>query len=155
MELGYQGNEGHKLELFRNYNEPVLRTGPGDATTLQPRRPWTDLGQIQSINGIVNSNYQALSAKLTQQLSKGLTLLGSFTWSKAIDDVLLTPGTRNWDFSAIKNTRITESQSLRFRFEAFKFCKSPELASARRQRAGTQHIRRNQLGQDHAISRPG
>src|SRR5690606_8702137 len=32
---------------------------------------------------------------------------------------LFTPGTFQWDFSAVKNTRITETQSLEFRFEAF------------------------------------
>jgi hypothetical protein len=85
LEVGYQGNQGHKLEIFRNYNEPILRTGPGDASTLQQRRPWPDLGQIQSINGVSNSNYNALATKLTQRPTRGLTSLVSFTWSKAID----------------------------------------------------------------------
>src|SRR5262249_6606411 len=85
LEVGYESNAGHKLELFRNYNEPVLRTGPSDGSTLQQRRPWNDLGQIQSINGVSNSSYHALSTKLTQRFSKGLTSLVGFTWSKSID----------------------------------------------------------------------
>jgi hypothetical protein len=85
LEVGYQGNGGHKLEIFRNYNEPILRTGPGDASSLQQRRPWSNYGQMQSINGVVNSNYHALSTKLTQRLTRGLSSLVSFTWSKAID----------------------------------------------------------------------
>ena len=32
-----------------------------------------------------NSNYHALSAKLTQRFSKGLTYMLGYTWSKAID----------------------------------------------------------------------
>jgi hypothetical protein len=103
LEVGYQGNEGHKLEIFRNYNEPVLRSGPSDASSLQQRRPWPNYGQMQSINGVVNSNYHALTTKLSQRLSKGLTSLVSFTWSKAIDNgsalrpSLLTNGSPlNW-----------------------------------------------------------
>jgi hypothetical protein len=108
LEVGYQGNEGHKLEIFRNYNEPVLRSGPSDASSLQQRRPWPNYGQMQSINGVVNSNYHALTAKLNQRLARGLNSLVSFTWSKAIDDgsalrpSLLTNGSPlNWyDFTS-------------------------------------------------------
>ena len=103
LEVGYLGNQGHKLEIFRNYNEPVLRSGPSDASSLQQRRPWQNLGQIQSVNGVVSSNYNAMSTKLTQRLTKGLTSLVSFTWSRAIDDgsalrpSLLTNGSPlNW-----------------------------------------------------------
>ena len=85
VEVGYQGNGGHKLELFRNMNEPVLRSSAADASSLQQRRPWQNYGTFQSVNGVVNSNYQALTGKLNQRLTKGLTSLVSFTWSKAID----------------------------------------------------------------------
>ncbi|MDQ1472265.1 MAG: hypothetical protein QOJ99_3745 [Bryobacterales bacterium] len=108
LEAGYQGNEGHKLEIFRNYNEPVLRSGPSDASSLQQRRPWANFGQLQSVNGVVNSNYHALTTKLSQRLSRGLTSMVSFTWSKAIDNgsalrpSLLTNGSPlNWyDFTS-------------------------------------------------------
>ena len=85
VEVGYQGNGGHKLGIFRNMNEPVLRSGPNDASSLQQRRPWPIYGTFQSVNGVVNSNYNALTGKLSQRLAKGLTSLVSFTWSKAID----------------------------------------------------------------------
>jgi hypothetical protein len=107
LEVGYEGNSGHKLEIFRNLNEPVLRTGPSDGSSLQQRRPWTDLGQIQSINGVSNSTYHALSTKFSQRFSKGLTSLVAYTWSKSIDygsalrPSLLTNGSPlNWyDFT--------------------------------------------------------
>ena len=85
LEVGYQGNQGHKLELFRNMNEPVLRSGPSDSSSLQQRRPWPVYGTFQSVNGVVNSNYNALTTKVNQRLAKGLTSLVSFTWSKSID----------------------------------------------------------------------
>jgi hypothetical protein len=37
------------------------------------------------VDGSVNSNYHALSTKLQQRFSKGLTYLIGYTWSKAID----------------------------------------------------------------------
>ena len=37
-------------------------------------------------DGMVNSNYNALSAKVTRRLSHGLTLLAAFTWSHSLDD---------------------------------------------------------------------
>lgn len=85
LEIGYQGNAGHKLERQRNYNQAVLKTGPTDARTIAQRRPWPVHDRIQIVDGSVNSNYNALSAKLQQRFSKGITYLVGYTWSKSID----------------------------------------------------------------------
>jgi hypothetical protein len=85
LETGYQGNEGHKLPRFRIFNQPILKTGPGDSRTVAQRTPWPAYGRLQEVDGLDNSNYHALSAKLTQRFHKGLTYMIGFTWSKAID----------------------------------------------------------------------
>jgi hypothetical protein len=86
FEAGYLGNEGHKLARFRLYNQPVVKSGPTDTRTVAQRTPWPAYGRIQEVDGNDNSNYNALSTKLTQRFNKGLTFLVGFTWSKAIDD---------------------------------------------------------------------
>jgi hypothetical protein len=80
LEVGYTGNEGHKLERFRLYN--IATPGPGDS---QARRPYPELGAVQETDGVVNSNYHALAAKFTERLGANLNLLMSYTYSKAID----------------------------------------------------------------------
>jgi hypothetical protein len=85
VEFGYQGNAGHKLEAFRTYNQPVLKTGPNDARTIAQRSPWPMYNRIQEVDANVNANYHAFSTKLTQRFSKGLTYLLGYTYSKAID----------------------------------------------------------------------
>ena len=85
LEVGYLGNEGHKLERFRLYNQPIVKSGPTDTRTVAQRTPWPAYGRIQEVDGSDNSNYHGVSAKLTQRFSKGLTYLIGFTWSKAID----------------------------------------------------------------------
>jgi hypothetical protein len=44
-------------------------------------------------------------------------------------NALLTPGTRQWDFSLMKNTAIKEGHSIQFRFEAFNFGNHPNYNS--------------------------
>jgi hypothetical protein len=85
LEVGYLGNEGHKLERFRLYNQPIVKSGPTDTRTVAQRTPWPSYGRIQEVDGSDDSNYHGVSAKLTQRFSKGLTYLIGFTWSKAID----------------------------------------------------------------------
>jgi hypothetical protein len=85
LELGYQGNQAHKLQFFANKNEPILREGPEDGRSAVERRPWSDIGQMQFIDGVGNSNYHSFSTKLSQRFSGGLTYLTAFTWSKVID----------------------------------------------------------------------
>src|SRR5690606_15892033 len=84
VELGYQANAGHKLERLRTYNQAILRTGLDDASSIAERRPWPAYDRIQMVDGLVNSNYHALSLKLQQRFSRGLTYLLGYTWSKAI-----------------------------------------------------------------------
>ncbi|PWU06952.1 MAG: hypothetical protein C5B51_11120, partial [Terriglobia bacterium] len=61
LELGYTGNEGHKLQRARQRNQALVRTGPNDATTFDSRRPWPNFpGRLQDIEGDVNANYNAL-----------------------------------------------------------------------------------------------
>ncbi|MDQ2898925.1 MAG: TonB-dependent receptor, partial [Acidobacteriota bacterium] len=85
LEVGYLGNEGHKLERFRIYNQPVVKKGAADTRSVLQRTPFPAYGRIQEVDGGANSNYNALSAKLTQRFSKGLTYVVAYTWSKAID----------------------------------------------------------------------
>lgn len=81
VEVGYLGNEGHKLERFRHYNIPT--PGPGN---VQTRRPYPELGLIQMTDGIVSANYHALAGKFQSRLGDHLTSLVSYTFSKAIDN---------------------------------------------------------------------
>ena len=85
VEAGYIGNGGHKLELLRVWNQPVLRKGPNDARTLLQRSPFPAYGLIQTLDSHGNSNYHGLALKATRRFSSGLTYLVGFTWSKATD----------------------------------------------------------------------
>jgi hypothetical protein len=44
-------------------------------------------------------------------------------------NTLLTPHTRNWDFSAVKNFIFRERHTIQFRFEAFNFSNHPNWAT--------------------------
>ena len=86
LEIGYLGNEGHKLDRFVLFNQPIPKSGPTDTRTVSQRTPFPTYGRIQEDAGWVNSNYNSFDAKLTKRFSKGLTYTVAFTWSKAIDD---------------------------------------------------------------------
>ena len=86
LEAGYMGNLGRKLERLRSTNEPYLRTGLNDNSSVQSRRPFPVYGIIQQVDGVVKSNYHAMNLKLTKRFSRGLNVLAGYTWAKAIDD---------------------------------------------------------------------
>lgn len=81
FEVGYVGTKGTGLQTGRNLNAPL--PGPG---TIQNRRPFPDFGGITWNEQSASSIYHALQSKVERRFSKGFTLLGSFTWSKAIDN---------------------------------------------------------------------
>jgi outer membrane receptor protein involved in Fe transport len=89
-EIAYIGSKGTKLGRFRAFNTPLrIETGenlgprPGD---LQALRPFPELGRIIQRQHISNSSYHSLQIKGEKRYTRNLAFLGSFVWSKSIDD---------------------------------------------------------------------
>jgi outer membrane receptor protein involved in Fe transport len=110
LELGYAGNRGLKLQQDRELNQlPDSALALGDAlrqtvpnpfagqittgtlaaatvTRAQLLRPFPHYLSVVSVNAaFASSNYHAMIASVQRRFSKGLTLNGSYTFSKLID----------------------------------------------------------------------
>ncbi len=98
FEIGYVGTKGTRLPRFIEGNPSIPLPGQTWADqqhhidsqrlycmpTTQGSCTYSSAGLI---SGIANSSYNALEASLRKRLSHGLSLLASYTFSKAIDDV--------------------------------------------------------------------
>lgn len=76
----YAGSKGTKLIASRDMNQaqPSARQ-----PNLRPNPLFLDISAYESR---ANSSYHSLQAKFTQRLSRGLSALAQYTWSKSIDD---------------------------------------------------------------------
>jgi hypothetical protein len=81
FEGGYLGSESHHLEFLRAANESI----PGTVGSVPSRAPYPNFGRIQLVDNSANANYHSLGLKLTKRYSGGMTMLGSYTWAKSID----------------------------------------------------------------------
>ena len=89
-DVGYVGNRSLKMMVLGDYNQAVPNPPlPAAAIPLNNRRPIQGFGNIQIAYGRDNGSYHGLQTKLERRFSGGLSLLNSFTFSKAID---LAPG---------------------------------------------------------------
>lgn len=90
LEIAYAGSKGTKLGRFRQFNTPAhVETGenlPPREGDLQSLRTFPELGRIIQRQHIANSIYHSLQVKAEQRMSRRLSLLASFVWSKSIDD---------------------------------------------------------------------
>src|SRR5216684_1067937 len=89
FEAGYVGSISHHLESYRGVSAAV--PGPG---TVASRSPYPNFGLLVLVENGGNGNYNSMGSKLTKRFSNGLSALGSYTWSKAIDT---TSGIRTSD----------------------------------------------------------
>jgi hypothetical protein len=80
LEVAYVGSKGTHLIDSRDINQPQPSTNPN---FLRPNPEFADIDIIESQ---ANSIYHSLQARFEQRLSKGLSVLASYTWSKSIDD---------------------------------------------------------------------
>lgn len=79
VSLAYVGTFG--THLMRNYNENQQLFGSAPGTEFNPQ-----LGSITVEDTSGKSYYDALQAQYERRFTNGLQFLGSFTWSKTIDD---------------------------------------------------------------------
>ena len=93
IEVGYAGSRG--LHLVRRYDGNFSPAGTGNIDAKRQFKslaiPGTGiiaspLGPVYSFRYDGNSNYHAMIAKVEKRFSKGMTVLGSYTWSKNIGD---------------------------------------------------------------------
>lgn len=96
LEAAYVGNGGRKLIGTRDANLPL----PGPNATrsnIHQRRPLFPIFQeMIATGGFINSSYNALQTRVERRFSGGLTLLGSYTAGKAIDNGSWHDTRQNW-----------------------------------------------------------
>ncbi len=84
LEVAYVGSKGTKLLTARDINQPQPSVlPPGLPFVPRPNPQFDDIDLLESR---ANSNYHALQARFQRRLSRGLSTLASYTWSKSIDD---------------------------------------------------------------------
>src|SRR5262245_40349168 len=82
IEAGYLGSESHHLYVFLNANQAV----PGTTGNVSSRLPFPNYGVIQLVADGFNAVYNSGSLKATRRFSQGMSLTGSYTFSKSIDN---------------------------------------------------------------------
>ncbi len=81
-EVAYVGTSGNRLLMTTNIN-----AAPPGATAPVPRRPFgSALGEVRALSNSAHSTYHGMQAKLEQRFAHGLYFLGSYTWSKSMDN---------------------------------------------------------------------
>ena len=85
-EVAYVGNTGRKLLGQKDLNAP-LPGATASGSNIDQRRPlYPTFTRINEAASFVNSSYNSFQARIDKRFSRGFTLLGSYTWSKWIDD---------------------------------------------------------------------
>jgi hypothetical protein len=98
FEAAYVGTKG--THLFGNNHVNINQPDPGPGA-INPRRPYFVLAPLATSIPLRDSSewsiYHALQTKLQKRMASGFWLLGSYTWSKAIDDNATSFNLQNWD----------------------------------------------------------
>ncbi len=89
LEVGYVGSQGRHLGRRYNLNQP-RPVGLSPTGAVQTLRPYARFGDIQYQDQASESSYNAFQASLRRRTRGGLTLLVSYTFSRAIDDASST-----------------------------------------------------------------
>jgi hypothetical protein len=80
VELGYVGSKGTRLLMARDINQAV------PSVTQFPIRPNPMFEDINELESRASSNFHSLQASVRRSLTRGFSLLGSYTYGKSIDD---------------------------------------------------------------------
>jgi hypothetical protein len=82
FDIAYVGTSGNRLLTASDINAAL--PGTTNPVTRQPYGP--ALGEIRELSNSAHSIYHGLQTKIEKRFSHGLYFLGSYTWSKSIDN---------------------------------------------------------------------
>ena len=89
--VSYVGNTSRHLQVFPDPNNPLALANPNVSS--QNSRPLPHFGGSSYTAYAGASNYHSLQTKLEKRLSKGYSMLATYTWSHALDDAPTPLGT--------------------------------------------------------------
>jgi hypothetical protein len=86
--VGYAGSKGTHIPYLRDINQAVYVPGASTAANINQRRPLAPyFSRFSFIESVTNSSYNSLQASVDKRLSRGVTVLLSYTFSKALTDL--------------------------------------------------------------------
>jgi len=85
LTVAYVGNKGTHLHVSEQVNPGIYIPGQSTTGNVDSRRIYQGFQTIESIQATANSNYHALQVNWNRRFEGGLTILGSYVLSKAID----------------------------------------------------------------------
>ena len=83
IELSYNGNHSLRLPIIADYNQ-AYPNQPGQSLGVTARVPIPTFGPITWLYPAGDNHYNGLSARVEHRFTKGLYVLNSFTWGKAM-----------------------------------------------------------------------
>ena len=84
--ISYAGSKGTALISDRDINAPFADAKATTATTDQRRPLYPNFGLVTLVEGVGNSNYNALQLTAEKRFAQGFSILANYTFSKAIDN---------------------------------------------------------------------
>ena len=120
LEVGYVGShtahspgsiEFNQAELASTQN-PVNGTTTNTASNIIQRLPFAGIstGSLQA-NTEFEANYNSLQSSITKRLGHGLQFLGSYTWSKSLDETSGSGGVAFYEISLLTNNQDNPRQA--------------------------------------------
>ena len=112
LEVSYVGNKGTHLYANGHINLNLPMPGPG---SIVPRYPYYALDPLATSISLRDSSewsiYHALQARFEKRVSHGIWLLGSYAYSKSIDDNASSYNPQDWDgiTRGLSSTNFTHS----------------------------------------------
>lgn len=89
FDIGYVGTKGTRMPLAIDGNRPINVVNPAIPGTpsVAARRPFAGWGYVRMVKSSGNTSYKGLQMRAERRLSRGLSFITSYTYSKSMSDM--------------------------------------------------------------------